>query len=428
MENQGYPPQVPPGNDYQNPSSYPPNYVPMPPNNQEAGVPFEQGAPVYQPVNNDYMYQPMPQQGMPYAPAEPPVRRKKKTAIVVILVILLLAILAGIIALLVYLFVLKPNESQEINVRIGNETAIVQTEQILTATTETAKTVATADVNKAKEQADKKLKEVLGDEFSKLVKQSVTSGGSYSYAFYDVESDTSYGEGNVTRCRAASVSKPVIMAKIYQLAEAGSIDLQHQYRVQEKNVVGGSGVIYGGSRRVYTTKELVELMMHESDNTAANELIDICGGFSVLNDYAKELGCLNTHFGRYYMQQATSEETENWISAGDLVRIVAKMQKGELVSKDADREMLSVMRDDDAEELFFEQMNKSQVIDSYAKGGEIANSRSCVNVIETNKGTYVIAGLEDQANVEDIKDDMRRIGKQFYDLYEPFRDGLQAGR
>lgn len=254
--------------------------------------------------------------------------------------------------------------------------------------------------------------------FDNLISKYYSSGDSYSYALLDVESGSKVSNNGDVQVRAASSIKPFIMANIYQLVEDGTLDLNAQYPIRPDQKVGGSGVIINMNVSQMSLYDLVYYMMVESDNTAGNVLIDLAGGGSAVTAYCHSLGCNNTQCGRYFMQQAAAPSVENYTTANDLIELMRKLHAGELVSKERSKQMVDIMRQDEAENLFSEKIPASRIQDSYSKGGELDGNRSCVNVIKTDLGTYIVAGMVDYQNVESIKEDMRNIGKSVFEIYE----------
>lgn len=270
-------------------------------------------------------------------------------------------------------------------------------------------------------EAEEKLKNLVKSfefSFKDSVQQNLSSGAqSYSYALYDVRHDACVSCANARRCRAASSIKPLIMARIFQRVEAGELCLDQEYLVDEAEVVGGAGSIITSSQRLFSLQRLLELMMHESDNSASNALVRLSGGLPALNHLAQALGLKNTHMGRLFMYPSDGEEIENWTSAEDLALLVARMHQGRLISPEADRAMVEIMSGDIAEEPFAERLG-SEVLSSYAKGGLLAGSRSCVNVLDTRLGLLVMVGMEDGIAAEEgALEDMRAIGESVYRAY-----------
>ncbi len=257
----------------------------------------------------------------------------------------------------------------------------------------------------------------FSDSFNALIADYYDADDIYSYALLDVESGSKVNVNGDNQVRAASSIKPFIMAHIYQLVEDGKLDLDKKYAISSSQKVGGSGVIINMNVSELSLYDLVYYMMVESDNTAGNVLIDLAGGLSAVTDYCHSLGCTNTQLGRYFMQTAVPPVTENYTTANDLIELMQKLHAGELINAERSKQMLDIMRQDDADELFSEEIPASHVKDSYAKGGELDRNRSCVNVIVSDIGTYIVAGMVDQDNVEDIKEDMRDIGEDVYELY-----------
>ncbi len=308
-------------------------------------------------------------------------------------------------------------------------------ENIVTeAPSDTSKSAQTTSTQKPTSSGTKKLKsetttskvtipeelpQLLDLDFEKYISERLEPiSEAYDLAF--IEPATGYGFQikSEQRLRAASSIKVFIMAATFQKIADGKLTLDKTIAIDDSDLVGGSGIINGSGLSEISVRELIFDMMVYSDNTASNILIAENGGLEKLNNYAKSIGCNDTHFGRLFMHESDGDERENYTTSADLVRVLGKLSQRELVSKEYDQQMIDIMKEADATLVFSEQLPQDDVVSSYAKGGELPDSRSCVNVIETKYGTYVVAGIADHCNNESVVTAFSDIGAQIFKLYK----------
>ena len=89
---------------------------------------------------------------------------------------------------------------------------------------------------------------------------------------------------------AASMIKIFILAKAYEDIQSGSLRRNETFTLTPDNVVGGAGILQGrGYGTRVSLQEALNLMITESDNTAANLLIDRLG-MDRINSYMQSHG------------------------------------------------------------------------------------------------------------------------------------------
>lgn len=243
----------------------------------------------------------------------------------------------------------------------------------------------------------------------------------YDLAFSEPTTGLGFQLKSERRLRAASSIKVFIMGATYQKIANGELSPEQMIEIAEEDLVGGAGIIAGSGVAKLSVRDLIYDMMVYSDNTASNILIRLNGGFDQLNKYAREKYCLDTHFGRLFMGDSDGDLQENYTTSHDLVYLMSLLVKHELTSPIYDSEMIEIMKQAQATRAFSNLLPATDVLASYAKGGELSNSRSCVNVIETVHGTYVVAGMADNCNNEAVIAAFEKIGTEIYEYYREMR-------
>jgi beta-lactamase class A len=154
----------------------------------------------------------------------------------------------------------------------------------------------------------------------------------------------------------ASTIKLPIMVELFAEAEEGKLDWNQKLELTDQDKVSGSGVLTelaGGD--LLSIRDLMHLMIVVSDNTATNLILDRIGG-SAVNQRMAQLGLKQTAVMRKIMQTKPEGFTEEGKKPGndrwgtgrscprDMVVILEKLYRGQLVSKPASEEMINVLK------------------------------------------------------------------------------------
>ena len=128
---------------------------------------------------------------------------------------------------------------------------------------------------------------------------------------------------------AASVIKLAVLARALDAAAAGTLSLDERICVREQDIVGGSGDIQAkGAGVTYSVDELLHAMVAQSDNVAANLMIERLGMDSV-NAECERLGLSDTQLERFMMDTAAQAAgRENHTSAADASKILELIAAG----------------------------------------------------------------------------------------------------
>jgi beta-lactamase class A len=145
---------------------------------------------------------------------------------------------------------------------------------------------------------------------------------------------------------AASVIKIPIMIEVFRQVSQGRYSLD-QMLVVDKDTGGprGSGILKHLALPVpLSVHNLVTLMIILSDNTASNKLIDLAG-FDNITGLCRELGVPDVVLKRYFVGAGISDITkDNTLSAKSMGILLEKLYNGEVVSREASDEMLTIMK------------------------------------------------------------------------------------
>ena len=119
---------------------------------------------------------------------------------------------------------------------------------------------------------------------------------------------------------AASLIKIPLTLAVFDRVRQGELELEQVITVQAADIVGGTGTLqFEAPGSSFTLRELLRLLIVESDNTAGNILIRLLG-IDAINDYLRiNLDLRGTSFGRLFMDfEAQAAGFENMTTAADM--------------------------------------------------------------------------------------------------------------
>ena len=144
--------------------------------------------------------------------------------------------------------------------------------------------------------------------------------------------------------RSASMIKVFILACVMDKANHGELSLDETITLRSSDKVGGAGILAGyTSGTNLTLREVLELMITHSDNTATNIVIDRVG-MSAINDYIQREGYSDTILRRKMMDyDAIAAGRENFSSVRDLGTFFNRLYNYECVGETYDKIMLEFL-------------------------------------------------------------------------------------
>jgi beta-lactamase class A len=143
---------------------------------------------------------------------------------------------------------------------------------------------------------------------------------------------------------AASLVKIPVMAACFFAAREGAISLKDNLTLKASAKVPGSGILKNApAGSVFTVERLIEIMITESDNTAANMLIERLT-FDYLNGFFKKCGLAHTNLSRKMMDfRYRRKGLENYTTAADIAYLLEKIYRKEFLDKDTSDKCLAVL-------------------------------------------------------------------------------------
>jgi len=248
----------------------------------------------------------------------------------------------------------------------------------------------------------------------------------------NLDTGASYSLDGDQPVRTASTIKLPIMIECFAEAAEGRLNFSEPIQLTADEKVSGSGILQDLSTGdELPIRDLVMLMITLSDNTATNLIINRIGGNAV-NARMEQLGLTQTRLMRKILgdgnnlkpypsgisDEGAKPENKKWgigrSAPAEMVALLEKLYRGELVSKAASAEMIEILKKQrdhggigrDMKDIVI--ANKSGALDAlrsdvgivYSKRGAIAMAITVDGMpqpdwSEDNPGERLISGLSE---------------------------------
>ncbi len=199
------------------------------------------------------------------------------------------------------------------------------------------------------------------------------------------------------RVRTASTIKIAVMIEAFGRVAEGRAKWNDELVLTKAARYGGSGVLpelADGLR--LTLRDCVNLMMLISDNTATNMVLDYLTTDAV-NARMNSLGFKSTRIMRRVGSGGESKEGKDpdnkrfglgATTPHEMVEILAKLDRGEIISAAASKEMLDLMKREQARYAIGRSIADTPMASKY---GALDHLRSCVALVYSKRGKIAIA-------------------------------------
>lgn len=148
-----------------------------------------------------------------------------------------------------------------------------------------------------------------------------------------------------SRFPSASLVKVPIMASVFSIAVRDGIDLNKEIPLTKKDRRAGSGTLkWAREGTKISLMEIIYKMITESDNTAAQMLIDYFGMENLQKEFLR-LGLLITNINESGMSLSSNPvKEENYTTAREIGGLFEKIYEGKLINKNASRTMMEILK------------------------------------------------------------------------------------
>ncbi|MGH7756257.1 MAG: serine hydrolase [Vulcanimicrobiaceae bacterium] len=233
----------------------------------------------------------------------------------------------------------------------------------------------------------------------------------------DLATGLAIGVNERTSMPAASTIKIPVMVEVFKQMELGSIGLNSRVHLEARDRDYGSGDICDArTGTAFSVRTLLDKMIDESDNTAANMLIRLVGRTHV-NRTMRDLGLRQTELRSDIRTASNGIRYTLRTSASDMVRLLARMAQNRLVDSWSSREMLAILANQQINTLLPVPLPHDVTIAH--KTGSLHDTLNDVGIVEQEGEPYVIAVMT--TNLRSLwsgRDFIRHVSLLAYDSLE----------
>ena len=232
----------------------------------------------------------------------------------------------------------------------------------------------------------------------------------------------------------ASLIKFPVMVAAYQLAADGKLDLATLVELKDKDKVPGSGILtqhFSDGMRL-SIRDAIRLMIVYSDNTATNLVVDQIG-LPATSELMSRLEYPHTrlHSKVYRADTSIAPERSKQFGLGsttaqEMVRLLSTLDKQELVSADASRQMYEHLLACDDKPRLAKFLPKDTKV--ALKAGSVSASRTVAGIIESPSGHIAVCVMTNHNKDQRWTDDnaavllCAEIAKQVYQHFNSPND------
>lgn len=222
----------------------------------------------------------------------------------------------------------------------------------------------------------------------------------------NLSTGATYGISPDDPVRTASTIKLPIMVECFAEAAEGRLKLTQPIELTEDEKVSGSGLLQELSTGdKLPLRDMIDLMIVLSDNTATNLILNLVGGDAV-NARMEKLGLTQTRSMRKILgdgnklkstptgvsAEGAKPENKQWgigrSSPHEMVTLLETLYRGELVSKSASDEMLAILKHQRDREGLGRDLKDVEVAN---KSGALDHLRSDVGIVYSKRAPMAIA-------------------------------------
>ena len=197
---------------------------------------------------------------------------------------------------------------------------------------------------------------------------------------------------------AASTIKLPILIAFFQDLDAGKVSLNETLVMRRNLITRGSGTMqYQKPGAKFSAKETVTKMITISDNTATNMIIDRLGGIAKLNQRFRSWGLQDT----VIRNMLGDFQGTNKTSSKDMVRLLALLENGKLLSSSSQAQALEILRNTKTKTLLPAGLGPNAVISH--KTGDIGFLIGDAGVITMPDGKRYLAGIYVRRPYNDLR-------------------------
>ena len=218
---------------------------------------------------------------------------------------------------------------------------------------------------------------------------------------------------------AASTIKIPVLVAFFQEVDKGNMHLDQMLTMTKDVMVSGSGDMqYMQENKKFPAIEVARKMIVISDNTATEMLVKEMGGKDVLNQRFKEWGMKHTEINNILPDLEGTNKT----SSEDLSKLLARIERGDLISARSRDRLIAIMEGTRTRTLLPQGLEKQANIAH--KTGDIGTIIGDAGIIDIPTGKRYIGAVFAERAYNDVAgrhliQDISRTVYQHFKYYQP---------
>src|SRR5215510_550668 len=252
--------------------------------------------------------------------------------------------------------------------------------------------------------------------------------GKVSLHAKNLDTGETYSYSADERVRTASTIKIAVMIEAFARVAEGKARWTDELVLTKEKKVSGSGILNELSDGLHLTlRDGVNLMMILSDNTATNLVLDVLTTDAV-NARMERFGFKQIKINRKVMSGGESiagKDPENKkfglgvATPREMVGVLEKLERGEIISADASKKMLDLMKREQARYAIGRSLWDLPMASKY---GALDRLRSAVGIIYSKKGKIAMA-----ISCDDMPEILWSVDNPAYILMSNLSEMIVAG-
>lgn len=246
----------------------------------------------------------------------------------------------------------------------------------------------------------------------KIIKILEECSGKIGFYYKDINTQNEIKYNEDVKFMAASIIKiPILVEALRRLEYKDISDLEKITITKDVKVPSCGALTYMHDGIEVTIRDLCNLMIILSDNTATNVLMDRLG-IDEINKTIKSLGLKNTVASRkMYDMESKKLGKENYFSLSDIAIILDAIHNETLISQSVSKEIKDIMKE--------QQINHKipyyipEEVTVLHKTGEADGITHDIGIVYSKK-PFIIGFASNETNTQEFEDVIRNISRLMY--------------
>ena len=250
----------------------------------------------------------------------------------------------------------------------------------------------------------------------KIIKLLEGCSGKIGFYYKDLNTQNEIKYNEDVKFMAASIIKlPILIEALRRLESKDISDLEKIAITKYMKVPSCGALTYMHDGIEVIIRDLCNLMIILSDNTATNVLIDRLG-IDEINKTIKNLGLKNTILSRkMYDMESKKLGNENYFSLSDIAIILESIHNETLISQSVSKEIKTIMKEQQINHKIPYYIPEDVTI--LHKTGEADGITHDIGIVYS-KNPFIIGFASNETNIQEFEDIIRKISRFIYEESE----------